>query len=91
MENSVNEIATLIQRPGLDFLLPVMRNRTSVYSYYEGGGVATARGSAGSPVVAVAALSRMAGPEDRDQHAHQPVEKKWVEAGRSLSLSLSQY
>ena len=43
-----------------------MRNRTSVYSYYEGGGVVIARRSAGSPVVAVAALSRMAGPKDRD-------------------------
>ena len=56
--------------------LPVMRNRTSVYSYYEGGGVVTACGCAGSPAVAVAALSRVAGPEDRDQYAHQPVEEK---------------
>ena len=48
------------------------------YTLYndEGGGVIAACGSAGSPAVALAALSRVAGPEDRDQHAHKPVEEK---------------
>ena len=31
----------------------------------------------------MAALSRVAGPEDRDQYAHQPMEKKCVETERT--------
>lgn len=42
----------------------------------EGGGVVAACVCADPSVVAVAALSRMAGPEDRNQHTYQPVEEE---------------
>ena len=53
----------------------------SVYSRHttvhdEGGGVVAACVCAASSAVAVAALSRVAGPEDRDQYTYQPVEEK---------------
>lgn len=53
----------------------------SVYSRHttvhdEGGGVVAACVCAASSAVAVAALSRVAGPEDRNQYTCQPVEEK---------------